>query len=68
MSQEFVVASGVPKGLVFDPILLICHISDIDAQLQSTTVRPFADVTRLIKKNRERKLLSKTTRRSCKKI
>ena len=50
MSQEVEVASGVPKGSVLGPIQLISHISVIDAQLQSTTVRTFADDTKLIKK------------------
>ena len=43
-------ASGVPQGSVLVLLLLIIHISDIDVQLQSTTVRSFAVDTRLIKK------------------
>ena len=35
--------SGVPQGMVFGPFFVIFHISDIDAHLQRTTVRPFAD-------------------------
>ena len=48
-SQEFDVASGVPQGSVLGPLLFIIHISDINALLQSTTVRSFADDTRLVK-------------------
>ena len=48
--QEFDVASGVPQGLVFGPLLFIIHILDIDAELQGTYTRSFADNTRLIKK------------------
>ena len=42
-------ASGVPQGSVLVLLLLIILISDIDVQLQSTTVRSFADNIRLVK-------------------
>ena len=48
-SREFDVDSGVPQGSVLGPLLLIIHISDNKAQLQCTTVRSFADDTRLVK-------------------
>ena len=40
--------SDVPQALVFDPLLIIIRISDIDAHLQNTIVRSFADDMRLI--------------------
>ena len=47
--REFDVASGVLQESVLGALLFIIHISDTNAQLQSTTVRSFANGTRLVK-------------------
>ena len=44
-SQELDVACGVPQGSLLFPLFFIIHISSINAQLQSTTIRFFADGT-----------------------
>ena len=49
-SQEFDVGNGMPQGSVLGPLILMIHIIDINAQVQSKTVRSYAGDTRLIKK------------------
>ena len=42
--------SGGSHGSVLSPLLFLFHVSDVNTQLYSTTVRYFAYDTRLIKK------------------
>ena len=48
-SEPSDVISGVPQGSVLGPILFLIHISDIDANASFSTVRSFADDTRVTK-------------------
>ena len=46
-SSESLVISGVPQGSVLGPVLFLIHISDINCNILHTTVRSFADDTRV---------------------
>ena len=47
-SQNSAVISGVPQGSVLGPVLFLIHIGDINQHVQYSTVRSFADDTRII--------------------
>ena len=47
-SENFPVISGVPQGSVLGPVLFLIHIGDISERVQHSTVRSFADDTRII--------------------
>jgi len=49
LSSESSVISGVPQGTVLGPLLFLILISDINQNVQYSTVSSFADDTRVIK-------------------
>ena len=48
-SSEEDVLSGVPQGSVLGPLLFIIYVSDIDEALKHSTLRCFADDSRMMK-------------------
>ncbi|KAK4328363.1 hypothetical protein Pmani_001236 [Petrolisthes manimaculis] len=47
ISQATEVMSGVPQGSVLGPLLFLIHIADINSSIVHSTVRSFADDTRI---------------------
>ena len=47
LSQETSVRSGVPQGSVLGPVLFLCMMGDIDADIVGAKVSSFADDTRI---------------------
>ena len=48
-SHSILVLSGVPQGTVLGPILFLIYINDINNQIEHSSLRSFADDTRLLK-------------------
>ena len=49
LSEPAPVISGVPQGSVLGPLIFLILIGDIDNDISNSSVRSFADDTRLIK-------------------
>ena len=48
-SYSTIIESGVPQGTVLGPILFILFVNDMHLCVKNSTVRLFADDTRLLK-------------------
>ena len=50
---------GVPRGLVFDPLLFLIHINDLNHVIKHSSMHHFADETNLLYSNSSLKLINK---------